>query len=305
MIYPLLSLTFASPLLLRRDSPQGVVVLASKNTPMPKPRGDIAYRYGKKVLAGTKISVYNIFYGKWTPAQIALTEDFIKNIGASQWWDISNQYYYQASSGSKKVFITDEVVLGKSVVDKYSLGTSLKNNNLPELIQAQIDSKGLPEDENAVYFVLISSDVKESIRADLGDASFCQQYCGYHISWKVKSGKRVFYSLVGLPPKECLDGCADTANVSKSPNDDPALDAMLSVLAHELTEAATDPISDIDDERAWEDDQRYENADKCSWSFGKTFQAPNGSKANIKLNGKNYLIQENWDRVKQRCTLSQ
>ena len=64
---------------------------------------------------------------------------------------------------------------------------------------------------------------------------------------------------------------------------------MVSVVAHELEEAVTDPNLN-----AWYDNRGYENADKCAWTFGTTYNATNGSKANMNLGGRDYLIQRNW-----------
>ena len=85
---------------------------------------------------------------------------------------------------------------------------------------------------------MTAGDVHESIRPDLGKAAFCEQYCGYHVSWKLKSGQRIFYSQVGNPTA-CLDGCASPLNAKGSPNNDIGVDAMTSVIAHELVEAVT------------------------------------------------------------------
>jgi hypothetical protein len=63
---------------------------------------------------------------------------------------------------------------------------------------------------------------------------------------------------------------------------------MASVVAHELEETTTDP-----DLNAWYDTRGYENADKCAWTFGTAYTA-NGAKANMKLGGRDYLIQRNW-----------
>lgn len=52
-----------------------------------------------------------------------------------------------------------------------------------------------------------------------------------------------------------------------SPNNDPPADAMLSVLAHELSEAASDP--DLD---GWYTYAGSENADLCAWKFLTTSQ---------------------------------
>jgi hypothetical protein len=46
---------------------------------------------------------------------------------------------------------------------------------------------------------------------------------------------------------------------------------MVSIVAHELEEATTDP-----DLNAGYDSRGEENADKCAWTFGTTSTAPNG-----------------------------
>jgi hypothetical protein len=51
------------------------------------------------------------------------------------------------------------------------------------------------------------------------------------------------------------------APVGGTPNHDRAIDSMASSIAHELVEAVSDP--DAIDNRAWEDNSGYENADKC------------------------------------------
>ena len=66
----------------------------------------------------------------------------------------------------------------QSVDDEYSKGKVLTGNAIPEIIESHIDAGHLPEDTSAVYFLFSSGDVKESIRPDLGRASFCSQYCG-------------------------------------------------------------------------------------------------------------------------------
>ena len=154
-----------------------------------------------------------------------------------------------------------KVAVKQSVDDAYSKGTSLSGNAIPEIIQDHIDAGRLPEDPNGIYFLLSSGDVSESIRSDLGEASFCNDYCGYHVSWELKSGTRIFYSFSGNP-SACMYGCSYSQNSRNSPNKDPAVDAMISIVAHELVEAVTDPYSDGD--RAWQDGYYYENADKCA-----------------------------------------
>ena len=39
-----------------------------------------------------------------------------------------------------------------------------------------------------------------------------------------------------------------------------------------------------------------------SWKYGETWRAANGAQANIRLNDKDYLIQQNW-AVGQGCSM--
>jgi hypothetical protein len=64
---------------------------------------------------------------------------------------------------------------------------------------------------------------------------------------------------------------------------------MVSIVAHELEEAVSDP-----DLNAWFDTRGQENADKCAWTFGTTYTTSNGSQANMNLGGHDYLVQQNW-----------
>lgn len=245
---------------------------------------------GAPVLTDT-VNLYYIYYGNWTDSQKATLDHFGSHISSSSWYNIEKKYYYQADARSAKKFVNGNVVLKKTVVDNYSRGKVLNGTALPDIIQAQIDAGHLPEDSSAVYFVLTSGDVAESIRPDLGRAAFCYSYCGYHVSWKLKSGTRIFYSQVGNPTA-CLDGCAPHENSKVSPNGDFGVDAMTSVIAHELVEAVSDPESDGN--RAWQDGIGYENGDKCAWTYGVSQTHETGYKYNLVLGERNYYIQRNW-----------
>jgi hypothetical protein len=76
---------------------------------------------------------------------------------------------------------------------------------------------------------------------------------------------------------------------TSSPNGNPGADAMASIIAHELEETVTDPLIS-----AWYDSSNEENADKCAWTYGSESTASNGSKYNMTLGTRHYLIQENW-----------
>ncbi|KAI8904664.1 phosphate-induced protein 1 [Gorgonomyces haynaldii] len=287
MLFPLVSASFIVPPSTQQDFAAAA---------------GISYTIGNPVLTGP-VRIYNIYYGSVSAAQKSIIEDFGKGVGESAWWNIEEKYYYQASSGSPKEYISGNVTLGGTVSLGYTKGKSLSGNALPDLVQESIDSGALPEDPNAVYFIVTAGDVKESIRPDLGTASFCSDYCGYHVSTVLKSGTRVFYSQVGIPTA-CLSGCGSPSNQRFSPNNDPAVDALISAYAHELAEAVSDPWSDIDASRAWQDSTGYENGDKCAYKYGTTYKTSNGATANMKISGRDYLVQQNWDPVKQACALS-
>ena len=93
------------------------------------------------------------------------------------------------------------------------------------------------------------------------------------------------YAFVGNATR-CLNSCAIQ---SVGPNGNAGVDAMVSVIAHELAEMATDP-----DLNAWYDSRGYENADKCAWTFGHfQYQVANGAWANVHLGSRDYEIQRN------------
>ncbi|KAH6566381.1 hypothetical protein BASA60_009516 [Batrachochytrium salamandrivorans] len=234
---------------------------------------DITYTLGAPVITNP-VTIYYIYYGSWSASQKAIVEDFSRGVGASNWWNIEKNYYYQASTSSPKVYVDGN---------------------------KHISSGALPENADAVYFVLTANDVTEDIRTDIGPGSFCKDYCGYHVSTTLTSGTRVFYAMAGNPPAACLSGCAPPNNQNSSPNGDVGVDAMLSVLAHELAEAVSDPQSD--GTRAWQDASGAENGDKCAYTYGSTSTDSNGASYNVGWNNRNYMIQQNWEPVSQSCSV--
>ena len=68
-----------------------------------------------------------------------------------------------------------------------------------------------------------------------------------------------------------------------------------------MSEIVTNPTGG-----GWFDRYGLENASKCGGQFGTTYAASNGARANLKLGGRDYLIQQNWvnDR-KGNCAMDQ
>jgi len=223
-------------------------------------------------------TIYFIWYGNWTnnSAQQILS-DFAANIGGSPYFNINTTYY--DGSGAKVLNVAGQSPvlhgLQASVTGNYS--TSLSDADVQKIVSDSIGPNLLPADPNGVYFVLTSSDVRET-------SGFCTKYCGWHTHASI-GGKDIKYSFVGNPD-QCPSACeAQTTG----PNGNAGADGMASIIAHELEEAVTDP-----DLNAWFDRRGYENADKCAWTFGTTYKTSNGAQANMMLGSRNYLIQRNW-----------
>lgn len=225
--------------------------------------------HGGPVMAS--VNVYLIWYGTWTNTQMNLATTFLNNIASNSWFK------------SELTYNTFTVMVKGSYVDKYSLGKSLNDGNIVQIVTGALSSKKLPTDSNGIYFVLTSQDVAQG--------QFCSSYCGYH-NYAQYKGLAIKYSFVGNSAR-CISACAAQ---SVSPNGDAGLDGTLNVVAHELVETMSDPLLN-----AWYDANGWENADKCAWQFGTTSRLPSGARYNVAMGNLKFLLQMNWNRQKQTC----
>jgi hypothetical protein len=244
----------------------------------------IKYHSGPVMTSTGGLNVYLIWYGNWSGnTGTSIVPDFVNNLGGSPYWNI-NTTYYDASSAHIKNIVT----LKGQTTDSYSQGTTLTDAAVFSVVKSAIASGALPTDPNAVYMVLTSKDVNES-------SGFCTQYCGWHTNGSYNSAT-IKYSFVG-DASRCITSCAAQ---SAGPNGNAGVDGMISVMAHELEEAATDPTG-----AGWYFSTGAENGDKCAWTFGTEYTAANGALANMKLGTRDYLIQQNWIRATSgKCALS-
>jgi hypothetical protein len=232
----------------------------------------INYNGGAVMTGATK--AYVIWYGNWTTTKQSIIGDFLKTVGGSPYYNINTTYTNAA--GAK---VQNSVTWGGETTDAYSQGkTNLSDAQIQSVASAAITGGKLPADPNGIYFVLTSSDVTKS--------GFLTSYCGWH-TYATIAGTNIKFSFVGDPTGPSIGSCAGQS--ASSPNGDVGADAMVSVIAHELEEAVTDPNLN-----AWYDSRGYENADKCAWTFGTTYAAANGSLANMKLGTRDFLVQRNW-----------
>ena len=224
---------------------------------------------------------YLIWYGNWSQSNgtdnssgQAIVRDFLNNVGGSGYFNINKTY--NGPSGM--------VSLGGETTDPGSQGTHLSDNSIKAIVTSAITSHALPSDSSGVYFVLTSSNINKT--------GFCSQYCGWHTDANI-GGNIIKYSFVGNAAR-CLNSCAAQ---TVGPNGNAGVDGMLSVVAHELEEATTDPQLN-----AWYDSSGAENADKCAWTFGQSqLQTTSGAYYNMTLGSRKYLIQRNLSKTDNKC----
>ena len=229
---------------------------------------------GGAILLGTT-NIYYIWYGNWDGSSIGILSNFASHIGGSQYFNINTSGYFDGTGTS----ISNSVSFAGSANDSYSQGHSLNDNSIWLAVTNALSHGSLPIDSNGVYYVLTSGDVQVS--------GFGSSFCGWH-SQQTYNNTKIQYAFVGNPAPAQLSACAEQ---TVSPNANPGADAMASTVAFTSWEGArvTDPNQD-----GWYDSSGNEVADKCAWTFGSTYTAINGSKANMQLGGKDYLIQQNW-----------
>jgi hypothetical protein len=227
--------------------------------------------------------IYYIWYGDWAgDTAPTILSDFATNFGPSQYHKINTTYG-----------VSQSVSYGGSTLDSYSRGRQLSYDDVGLIVKDNIVRGVLPTDENAVYFVMGAADVNST--------GFCTDLCAWHYHGILAPAVNIKYGFIGNPDY-CVavsrGGCYWQPTLS--PNANPAADAMVNMVAHELEESLSDPNLN-----AWYDAASCENEDKCAWTFGTTYPLENGSSANLRLGARDYLIQQNWmNEGAGRCALS-
>jgi hypothetical protein len=256
----------------------------------PKDNG-IQYHGGPIMDDANGVNVYFIWYGDWskdTAAQTIVT-DFIKHLGGSPYAAINTTYYDMEPGPTGTNVVKDWVTTGihymGSASDNYSRGVNLTDQDVGFVLENAVFGGSLPLDHNGVYVVITSADVQET-------SGFCTQYCAWHGWDNTATNDNLLLAFVGNP-EQCPNNCA-WFSVPPTPNNNVGADGMVNMIAHETEEAVSDPFGTSWWSNSVGAPSAGENEDLCAWTFGKTYNLPNGSYANMKLGDRQYLIQRNW-----------
>ncbi len=256
--------------------PQTSSVSLPQEAPIPRPHG-IGYT-GGPIMVETK--PYLIWYGDWSNNTApAIVNDFAAHIGGSLYGNIARSYYDSGNNRNSNV-----VLPSVNYYDSGSRGfSSLVDYDFYLIVMNAIRSGKVGKaDPNGIYFVMTAPGV--------GVNGYGTSFCGWH-NWL---NKYDFPELGNLTLKVSFigpggGGC--TVQSDKSPNNNPGADASLTIWAHEYHETVSDP-----ELNAWIDftGDPPEDADKCAWNMGPEQTAWNGSKYNLQLGDREYLIQQIW-----------
>lgn len=250
----------------------------------------ITYHGGPVLLSQTNVvAVYwassAIFANGPTPgtsgagsSDASLVGFFLSHLGGSAYFNINTSY--TNGSGVRIANVVNYSGYWANNTSAPSGTQSVSDAQMVSMLQSGFNSGSLTYDPSAVYAIFTSGAV------NLG-GGFGTQYCAYHTHGTVTIGgvaRTVLYAAMPYNyayPSACTSGFA-------AANGDPGADYEVNTLAHEIEETTTDEMGN-----AWFDRRGFENADKCAWTWGTTYTTPFGT-ANIKVGGKDFLVQRNW-----------
>ncbi|WCJ31731.1 Protein EXORDIUM-like 1 [Euphorbia peplus] len=272
----------------------------------------VLFKYHHGPLLSGKISVNLIWYGKFKPSQRAIIFDFVTSLekdvkkpSVSSWWKGTEKYYSLIKSKTPSLSLN----LGSNQIidDTYSLGKSLKNNQI-----VQLAKKG--GESYAINVVLTASDVAVE--------GFCSSRCGTHGSGSVSgSGLNKFaYIWVGNSETQCPGQCAwpfhqpiygPQGAPLVAPNNDVGLDGMVINLASLLAGTVTNPFGNGFYQGPKE--APLEAASACPGVYAKgaypgyagdlLVDSTTGASYNANgVNGRKYLLPALFDPSSQSCS---
>jgi hypothetical protein len=277
---------------------KGAAQLEAYRNASKRPGGGtgISYHGGPVLQAGTHVAaVYwassPIFNGGPAAgtsgsgtADGSLVGTFLRGLGGSPYFGINSSY----TDGAGRA-IANSVTYTQYWANNGNAPsgtTSVTDAQMVAMLQSGFNSGALSYDASTVYAIFTSGKV------NLG-GGFGTQYCAYHTHGTVTvNGVATTVLYAAMPynyayPSACTSGYAPANGTT-----DPGADYQVNTLAHEIEETTTDMLG-----TAWFDNRGYENADKCAWTWGATYTTSSGGTANMKIGGRDFLVQQNWQNL--------
>jgi hypothetical protein len=267
--------------------------------------------HGGPVIYTPKVAVLywsnrTIYQGGPTPPSIgdgstdgSLMGFFLNNLGGSNYHNIMTTYYdgtsryVQNSLRYTRFWATNRAapVAGDTVHEAI----------IRSVLGAGFNADSIPNDpDSTMYVVVTDSGVNWGMSNGFFEAG---AFCAYHDTMTV-TGHTGTYKYIALPHTYDRANCIPQTG---SPNNDPAGDAALTSLVHEIEETITDPLWGVS--FAWRDNSVRANevGDKCQGLFVPRYQVSPTVYGNVHLGapnpaGKDVYVQRLWKNVDlQQC----
>ncbi len=243
--------------------------------PRTRAKNTIEYHAGP-VMTNVQ-DVYFIWYGTWGSDSVAENNKTIMTDLASNFCGQSYTDMWRAYTDTQGRAPLGCLIYAGNYFDAYSHGRTLSDADVADIVRNQFATNWLPQDPGGIYIVLTSADVAES-------SGFGTSYCGWHGRTDY-DGSQHHIGFLGWPER-APSNCAPNG---VGPNGTVGADAAASHLVGLLSDIVTDPAFG-----AWYDKLGLEMADKCIWTYGTTYTAANGAKANVRLGFRDFLLQQLW-----------
>ncbi len=287
-------LSFGQPWINNDDQAAEAAWAAQTSTPSGRATvlaaNPISFHSGGSVYAGN-VAIYPVWVGTWTSTRQTLWNKVLSNLvtalgtsgsntGVANQVFATNVSYFTATKNVAPTLTWPQAAVPTSTI---AATGNITDAQVAGFISTALAAGKVPTPANAgglrpIYVYIGANNTYLS-------SGFGKSYCGWH-SYGTVGGVQVPYIAIQDFTSTYLTACASQSKYS--PNGDVYVDAMTSILVHEIDESLTDPLLN-----AWYDAKGAENADKCSWTFG-TKTLLNNFYFNYTSGGLKYLIQRNW-----------
>uniref|UniRef100_A0A0E0PT29 Protein EXORDIUM-like 3 n=1 Tax=Oryza rufipogon TaxID=4529 RepID=A0A0E0PT29_ORYRU len=290
----------------------------------------VKLQYHMGPVLAADITVHPIWYGRWPAEQKRTIRAFLRSLSppgsgsgsgdggipapsVAAWWRTVRLYTDQTSAN-----VSGVVKLGQEKSDaRASRGGRLTRLDIQSVVRDAVTARTrpLPVDSSGVYLVLTSPEVVVE--------NFCGQVCGFHyFTFPSVVGYTLPYAWVGNSAARCPEVCAypfaipsyvgGGRRAEAPPNGDVGVDGMVSVIAHELAELASNPLAN-----AWYagEDPSFptEIADLCEGIYGTggggaytgqlLTDGRSGASYNVNgVGGRKFLVQWVWNPILSYCS---